>query len=630
MTKKQSHVKSSRRPRFSLASLNLTPDECLRPFLSLLSAFPHGLEPIPIPTLKTVFQGSPFNPEVIAAPRPGMPSQHEFVSKIKAPCFFSRLFGGKTRYINKLTAAREALELHNSRIAQFEQDLLQGEANAVIQYFSIILQRSQYPREIPIDFRLSYTKGQELLTVYRRLPAESVLPAFREYWIDNKNGSYSSVGRPHLYKLVIASIALRTLKELFATDPCSLLQRAIFCGSLADFQNDTPLPEEPHLLSVKATRKEYEQYLAHLSSFTRFPRLSFGTKKPLRVSEVILGYQDPQIDLSPDAIVKETLPYPWVYYPNNYGVFLGFAKDKGSAIALCECSRPAVLNYLRFTELLKAKLIFYPQQELHPIRMWARSDLIDPDFFPPAISEAICLRTDPLSVLQFSPKLCHKCNDSVPSLQYCHPDSGSGFVSRFGWYVNQQYLSYGIFPHELGLMAARFSIFYLLPNIDIPATVREAIECERTVLDEFTILYSSYRLLAATENVVRKEFKVKEIGDAWTSETLLFGMIRQMFPNREVLRHERPAWLNGLELDIYIPSLRLAIEYQGEQHFDPIKSWGGQEALDALKHRDTLKKNLCKKNKIRLVYMNYTDPLTEEYVRKLLEKFIKGKQQSSD
>ena len=70
--------------------------------------------------------------------------------------------------------------------------------------------------------------------------------------------------------------------------------------------------------------------------------------------------------------------------------------------------------------------------------------------------------------------------------------------------------------------------------------------------------------------------------------------------------------LNGLQLDFYIPNLRLAIECQGEQHFMP-KTFGGM-AKDKAKNeflaqnkRDKEKLLLCKKHGITLLY--YTNNL---------------------
>ena len=95
----------------------------------------------------------------------------------------------------------------------------------------------------------------------------------------------------------------------------------------------------------------------------------------------------------------------------------------------------------------------------------------------------------------------------------------------------------------------------------------------------------------------QKEFRFKGEGD-------LFRMIKERFP--DALFQFRALWLDRMSLDMYIPSLNIAIEYQGEQHFRPIGS--GYKAEKNCKEqieRDKKKKSLCNKNGIKLLYWNY-------------------------
>lgn len=46
-----------------------------------------------------------------------------------------------------------------------------------------------------------------------------------------------------------------------------------------------------------------------------------------------------------------------------------------------------------------------------------------------------------------------------------------------------------------------------------------------------------------------------------------------------------------MELDVYIDDLKLAFEYQGEQHYKPI--YGGAADVEAQQKRDTEKHTEC-------------------------------------
>ena len=87
-------------------------------------------------------------------------------------------------------------------------------------------------------------------------------------------------------------------------------------------------------------------------------------------------------------------------------------------------------------------------------------------------------------------------------------------------------------------------------------------------------------------------------------------------------------WLNGLELDIYIPKYNVAIECQGLQHFEPFEFFGGEEKFKQQVERDKLKKQLCDEHGIKLLYysnlgIDYPYEVFEDK-EKLLEEIKKN------
>jgi len=123
---------------------------------------------------------------------------------------------------------------------------------------------------------------------------------------------------------------------------------------------------------------------------------------------------------------------------------------------------------------------------------------------------------------------------------------------------------------------------------------------------------------------VRIKFGYKRIGEAWTNETTLYLIVQSLFPNTTILRHYRPAFLQGLELGLFIKELNIGIEYQGIQHFKPVAHWGGERAFRQLKARDKRKQELCKRVGIDIVYFTYKDDLTNELVLRRIKEKAKG------
>lgn len=105
------------------------------------------------------------------------------------------------------------------------------------------------------------------------------------------------------------------------------------------------------------------------------------------------------------------------------------------------------------------------------------------------------------------------------------------------------------------------------------------------------------------ENVVREEGNLPHVGEGWLSETELYNHIRVALPDFEVKQHFSPTWLGRQHLDIFVPALNIALEYQGIQHDEPIAYFGGQEAFEKNQERDRRKKRLCTKHGVHIVFV---------------------------
>lgn len=62
------------------------------------------------------------------------------------------------------------------------------------------------------------------------------------------------------------------------------------------------------------------------------------------------------------------------------------------------------------------------------------------------------------------------------------------------------------------------------------------------------------------------------------------------------------------------------VEYDGEQHFEPIEAWGGEEAFKERQRKDLIKTNYCKENNIPLLRIKY-DENTEEKLFNFLVQY---------
>ena len=114
----------------------------------------------------------------------------------------------------------------------------------------------------------------------------------------------------------------------------------------------------------------------------------------------------------------------------------------------------------------------------------------------------------------------------------------------------------------------------------------------------------------------------KESGK-WVSEEKAFRITARHFT--DAVYQYKPVWLHGQSLDIFIPSLAAAIEYQGLQHYQPVDFFGGDEGYYDNRKRDAKKRMLCERKGIRLIYWRYDEPLTDKWFEENIMPLITEK-----
>ena len=122
-------------------------------------------------------------------------------------------------------------------------------------------------------------------------------------------------------------------------------------------------------------------------------------------------------------------------------------------------------------------------------------------------------------------------------------------------------------------------------------------------------------IVLAAEAEVRKTSGLPPRGEGWLAESQMLRLLSQKFSPHEVLSQYSPEWLQGLRFDAYIPDFKLAIEYQGEQHYKPVAVFGGEAGFSQTVKRDQLKRALAAQNTVTLEYISYEQDIDQETTR---------------
>jgi len=102
----------------------------------------------------------------------------------------------------------------------------------------------------------------------------------------------------------------------------------------------------------------------------------------------------------------------------------------------------------------------------------------------------------------------------------------------------------------------------------------------------------------------------------WKSEKMLYDLVHNLY--QDAIYQYKNKWLGKQSLDIFIPSINIAIEYQGIQHYKQVNYFGDELDYNERKQNDETKKELCKTNNITLIEWLYNEPISEILLKEKL------------
>ena len=111
------------------------------------------------------------------------------------------------------------------------------------------------------------------------------------------------------------------------------------------------------------------------------------------------------------------------------------------------------------------------------------------------------------------------------------------------------------------------------------------------------------------QKIFRDLAKREKLSVTWKTEYSLYTMIQKEYSDAIFQYHSE--WLGRQSLDIFVPSEKLAFEYQGRQHYYAVEFFGGPDSLKKQQQRDEVKRKKCLKNGVKLIEWRYDEPVTK-------------------
>lgn len=132
-------------------------------------------------------------------------------------------------------------------------------------------------------------------------------------------------------------------------------------------------------------------------------------------------------------------------------------------------------------------------------------------------------------------------------------------------------------------------------------------------VDAKEVVAEYYDRLKTIRNTAYEQLaECHKIQNTWVSEYKLYMLVKIVFPDAVYQFHSE--WLENQSLDIYIPSIKCGIEYQGEQHYLPSEYYGGVEKLEEQKRADDLKREKCDDIGVTLIEWKYSTKINFQAV----------------
>jgi restriction system protein len=152
----------------------------------------------------------------------------------------------------------------NAEVDEFRARFDAREPDAIVEYFSLVLDSSSYPTGFPQHHRIAYVPESKQLVVEYELPTADIVPNAKMYRYVKARDAIEESARPAnqiraLYGGVIAQTALRTIHEIFEADREALVDSVVLNGYVSTIDPANGQPVRPHLVTLRTTREVFTE-----------------------------------------------------------------------------------------------------------------------------------------------------------------------------------------------------------------------------------------------------------------------------------------------------------------------------------------------------------------------------------
>jgi restriction system protein len=168
----------------------------------------------------------------------------------------------RTAWNKRLADETRRVAAYNADIAQLEAGFRDRDRFAVSRYVQMVLDRSPYPSGFPRERHAGYVPESGLLAVEWFLPTMDIIPKDKSFRHVKSRKAIEATARqaPEIHRLylsIIAQVALRNLREVFAVTPDDMVSTVVFNGLVNTVDPRTGIAMQPHFITLRANREQF-------------------------------------------------------------------------------------------------------------------------------------------------------------------------------------------------------------------------------------------------------------------------------------------------------------------------------------------------------------------------------------
>lgn len=156
----------------------------------------------------------------------------------------------------------EQQRLFNADVDALRARYLNRSPEALIRYWTEVMNRSQYPDSFPRDYKFSFQPDSGTLALDYELPNQKAIPRVKSVkYVANREEFQevflSDADFKRLYDDVLYQICLRTLHELFTSDELNVITNIVFNGWVGSVDKGTGVETHACVMSVQVKKEEF-------------------------------------------------------------------------------------------------------------------------------------------------------------------------------------------------------------------------------------------------------------------------------------------------------------------------------------------------------------------------------------